>query len=360
MEHDVDAARWAAVLARDPSPACGAFRYGMVTQGVYCRPGCPARAPLRRNVQFFQGVAEAEAAGFRGCLRCDPKGERAALHAAAVRAACNMIEGAEGVRARRLAEALQAGERVAEAVAGFGSESRVYERGAERFGMTPGAARRGGAGEVIRWALAKRALGPLMVGATEKGVCFLGFGEDEAGLPGDLMRRFPRARVVEAQAELAEAVRQAGGGLCGRAQWGAGVAVAPAGDGVPAAGVGGVARDPPGGDQDLFRFGGGDQASARPQDLHPARHCRHPQRPVHCRQRQPSPQRHFQLRRVVDRQPEAFRQFRRRRPGAVAPVSVTRSSRAMMAGVCSSSKHQARVTALSRTKLTARLRSLDP
>ena len=59
---DLDAERWAAVLAREPKPGCGAFLYGVVTQGVYCRPGCPARAPLRRNVRFFQGVAEADGA----------------------------------------------------------------------------------------------------------------------------------------------------------------------------------------------------------------------------------------------------------------------------------------------------------
>lgn len=241
-----DALRWQAVLARDPAPACGPFLYAVTTQGVFCRPGCPSRAPLRRNTRFFPDAAAAEAAGFRACRRCDPKGERAALHAEAVRAACAMIEEAEvmpslaaladragyarhhflrlfrevtgvtprsyaeGVRARRLQAALAAGDRVAEAVAGagFGSESRVYEDTARHLGMTPGAARRGGRGETIRIAHAESAMGPLLVGATEKGVCFIGFAEPPDALEGDLRARFPQARIAPADAALAEMVRQ--------------------------------------------------------------------------------------------------------------------------------------------------------
>jgi AraC family transcriptional regulator, regulatory protein of adaptative response / methylated-DNA-[protein]-cysteine methyltransferase len=238
---------WQAVLARDPRPACGPFLYAVTTQGVFCRPGCPARPPLRRNVRFFAAPEAAEAEGFRACRRCDPKGERAALHAEAVRAACDLIEAsetipslaaladragyarhhflrlfkeitgvtprsyAEGVRARRLSRALAEGDRVAEAVAGagYGSESRVYGApGRAGLGMTPGAARRGGAGETIRTALAESALGPLLVGATEAGVCFIGFGEDPAALEGDLRRRFPKAEVEPAPAALAGTLRQ--------------------------------------------------------------------------------------------------------------------------------------------------------
>ncbi len=94
---DPDAERWGAVLARDPAPACGPFLYAVETQGVFCRPGCPSRAPLRRNTRFYPDAAAAEADGFRACRRCDPKGERAALHAEAVRAACEMIERSEAV-----------------------------------------------------------------------------------------------------------------------------------------------------------------------------------------------------------------------------------------------------------------------
>jgi AraC family transcriptional regulator of adaptative response/methylated-DNA-[protein]-cysteine methyltransferase len=116
---------------------------------------------------------------------------------------------AEGVRARRLQAALANGERVADAVAGagFGSESRVYEDTGKLLGMTPGAARRGGAGETIRTALADCPFGRLLVGATETGVCFLGFAEPDDALMGDLRRRFPRATLVSDDAGLADTVQ---------------------------------------------------------------------------------------------------------------------------------------------------------
>jgi len=231
---------WDKVLRREP----GDFLYAVTTMGVFCRPGCPSPRPLRRNVRFFRTIEQAEAAGFRACRRCDPKGERARLAQEVVRDACAFIEAAdeipslerlaaragyskfhflrmfqahtgltprsyaEGVRARRLHTALAAGERVADAVAGagFGSESRVYERTGELLGMTPGAARRGGAGEVIRTAFADSPFGRLLVGATDKGVCFIGFAEPDEGLLGDLMRRFPRAHIVADDAGLAQTV----------------------------------------------------------------------------------------------------------------------------------------------------------
>lgn len=224
---------WAALLAREVRP--GLF-YGVTSQGVYCRFGCPSRPPLRRNVRVFAAREAAEGAGFRACQRCDPAGARAAMQAEAVRAACAMIEAAEGipslealaaragyarhhflrlfreitgvtprsyaesVRARRLSAALAEGARVADAVAeaGFGSESRVYGARARVIGMTPGAARRGGRGEVIQAALAESAMGPLLVGATASGVCYIGFGEPPEALWGDLRRRFPQAAIEEA------------------------------------------------------------------------------------------------------------------------------------------------------------------
>jgi len=221
---------WQTVLNR----RSGDFLYAVTTMGIYCRPGCPSPRPLRENVRFFNAPAEAEVAGFRACKRCDPKGDRERLGQAVVRDACAFIESAEtmpsletlanragysrfhflrmfrdhtgvtprsfaeGVRARRLQAALAGGARVADAVAeaGFGSESRVYEKTGSILGMTPGAARRGGQGEVIRTAIADCPFGRLLVGATEKGVCFIGFAEPDDALIGDLRRRFPRARVV--------------------------------------------------------------------------------------------------------------------------------------------------------------------
>ncbi len=233
---------WDTVARRQPDDR---FLYGVTTMGVYCRPACPSRLPLRRNVRFFAEIADAEAAGFRACKRCDPKGERARIAQAVVRDACAVIEAAEdipsldrlaarsgysrfhflrlfrahtgltprgyaeGVRARRLHAALAAGDRVADAVAGagFGSESRVYEKTGELLGMTPGAARRGGRGEIIRTAFADCPFGRLLVGATDKGVCFIGFAEPDEGLEGDLRRRFPRATLVRDDPGLAATLR---------------------------------------------------------------------------------------------------------------------------------------------------------
>jgi len=50
----------------------GRFVVAVRTTGVYCRPGCPAPLPKRRNVRFFSCAAAAEEAGFRACLRCRP------------------------------------------------------------------------------------------------------------------------------------------------------------------------------------------------------------------------------------------------------------------------------------------------
>src|SRR5207344_681322 len=41
--------------------------------GIYCRPICPARTPLSKNVIFFPTAAAAQEAGFRPCLRCRPE-----------------------------------------------------------------------------------------------------------------------------------------------------------------------------------------------------------------------------------------------------------------------------------------------
>ncbi len=233
---------WTQVLNRQ---AEAGFLYAVTTMGVYCRPDCPSPRPLRRNTRFFRDTRDAEAAGFRACKRCDPKGERARIAQAVVSDACAFMESseaipsldalakrsgysrfhflrmfrdhtgltprsyAEWVRARRLHTALAQGERVVDAVAGagFGSESRVYEKTGSLLGMTPGSARRGGAGETIRTAFADCPFGRLLVGATAKGVCFIGFAEPDEALMGDLRRRFPQASIVADDNALAGTVR---------------------------------------------------------------------------------------------------------------------------------------------------------
>ena len=62
---------WRALQSRDSSYE-GIFFLGVKTTGIFCRPICSARKPLRKNVEFFPGKVEALHAGFRPCLRCKP------------------------------------------------------------------------------------------------------------------------------------------------------------------------------------------------------------------------------------------------------------------------------------------------
>src|ERR1700761_7557066 len=63
---------WRAVEKRDAN-FDGRFVYGVTSTGVYCRPSCPSRRPTRANARFFATPANAEASGFRACLRCKPR-----------------------------------------------------------------------------------------------------------------------------------------------------------------------------------------------------------------------------------------------------------------------------------------------
>ena len=62
---------WQATMSRD-ARADGTFVLAVRSTHIYCRPSCPARRPLRRNVLFFRTGEEAEKHGFRACLRCKP------------------------------------------------------------------------------------------------------------------------------------------------------------------------------------------------------------------------------------------------------------------------------------------------
>ncbi|WP_295545504.1 AlkA N-terminal domain-containing protein [uncultured Pseudacidovorax sp.] len=51
----------------------GAFFTAVMSTGIYCRPVCRVRLPRRENCRFYRHAAQAEAAGFRPCLRCRPE-----------------------------------------------------------------------------------------------------------------------------------------------------------------------------------------------------------------------------------------------------------------------------------------------
>src|SRR3977135_1441622 len=96
---------WQATLARD-SRADGSFVLAVRSAHIYCRPSCPARRPLRRNVTFFRTREEAEKQGYRPCLRCRPN-EIAASVALVQRAAIQLARSdEEGVGLGPLAQDL--------------------------------------------------------------------------------------------------------------------------------------------------------------------------------------------------------------------------------------------------------------
>ena len=215
------------MIARDRS-FDGRFFFGVVTTGIYCRPSCPSRHPVRRNVRFYRTPAEAEQAGLRPCLRCRPLADPAApiqelcryieqhcdehldLATLAARAGLSRFhlqrtfKAAVGLTPKQYLEAhrmgklkkeLRAARDVTEAVyeAGFGSSSRVYERADTHLGMTPRQYRRGGAGVTITYANMNSPVGRLMMGATDRGLCFVQFGDDQAELLDALRREYPAA-----------------------------------------------------------------------------------------------------------------------------------------------------------------------
>lgn len=224
---------WAAFERRDRSYD-GRFVGAVRTTGIYCKPSCPARHPRRENVAFYSDAAAARAAGFRACLRCKP--DEVGRDRIAIDRAIALIGESEdalsleqladavgyaphhfhrlfkrdtGVTPAGYARALRAGraeraldeeDSVTQAIyaAGYSGPSRFYADTARRIGMTPSAWRDGGRGVTIRWAVADTILGPMLVAATDKGICRLSFDEDQDALT----RRFPNAVITRDAAGL--------------------------------------------------------------------------------------------------------------------------------------------------------------
>ncbi|HXK04068.1 MAG TPA: bifunctional DNA-binding transcriptional regulator/O6-methylguanine-DNA methyltransferase Ada [Verrucomicrobiae bacterium] len=229
---------WEAVKNRDRTQD-GQFYFGVITTGVYCKPSCAARRPLREHVRFYETAEAAERDGLRACLRCRPKeddrermrelcrfidqhgDERITLAVLAARAGLSRFhlqrtfkaetgvtprQYLEVVRMTRLKEGLRHAKDVTEAVyeAGFGSSSRVYERADTRLGMTPKEYRQGGRGVEITWAEVDSPLGVMIIGATDRGICFLQFGDSREELLEELKREYPAAIVAEMRGKSAE------------------------------------------------------------------------------------------------------------------------------------------------------------
>ncbi len=225
---------WDAVQTRD-ARFNGIFVYAVRSTGIYCRPTCPSRRPQREQVVFFNSFEEAETAGFRPCRRCQP---RAALapdaQAEIVQQACQLLDEhvdsplnlevlgeqlhispshlhrifkavtgltphqyALGKHVEAFKASLKDGKDVTTALydAGFSSSSRLYEGAAGRLGMTPTAYRRGGQGMRIRYTIVDTYLGRMLLAATDKGICAISFGDEDAELEDFLRGEYPAAQV---------------------------------------------------------------------------------------------------------------------------------------------------------------------
>jgi AraC family transcriptional regulator of adaptative response/methylated-DNA-[protein]-cysteine methyltransferase len=99
------------------------------------------------------------------------------------------------LRAASLRGALKQGDTVTDAIynAGFGSSSRAYE--SAQLGMTPARFAAGGRGEKIGFTTARTPFGWMVVGATERGLCWLALGATSAEAEGSLREEFPLATV---------------------------------------------------------------------------------------------------------------------------------------------------------------------
>src|SRR5450755_4165138 len=110
----------------------------------------------------------------------------------------------EARRLDRVRRTLRDGKPVTRALhdAGFGSSSRLYERAAKHFGMSPAAYGRGGDGAHIGYTVAPCPLGNLLVAATDKGLCAVRLGDDERALVRGVRDEFPSAQVAPADRKL--------------------------------------------------------------------------------------------------------------------------------------------------------------
>jgi len=67
----VNEADYKRIIVRRDRRYDGRFYFGVKTTGIYCRPVCPAK-PKPDNMRIFRSASEAEAHGYRACLRCRP------------------------------------------------------------------------------------------------------------------------------------------------------------------------------------------------------------------------------------------------------------------------------------------------
>lgn len=109
----------------------------------------------------------------------------------------------EEVRLASLKKNLRSSASVTDAIydSGLESSSAVYGRLDAHLGMTPRNYRQGGKGVDISFAFGQTALGKVLIGATDRGVCYLQFGESERELLEQLVEEYPNAIVTPSEAK---------------------------------------------------------------------------------------------------------------------------------------------------------------
>jgi AraC family transcriptional regulator of adaptative response/methylated-DNA-[protein]-cysteine methyltransferase len=238
---------WQAVLAKD-ARFDGQFVFAVTSTGVYCRPSCPSRRAHRERVKFFDLPEAAEQAGFRACLRCQPRRARVLdPQIDLVQRVCRLLNEPDG-EPLKLAELasetgvsvfhlqrtfkrvmgispkqylaaqrfgnfkalVRKGESVTNSLyeSGFNSSSRLYEHASDELGMTPATYSRGGRGVAINYTIVASRMGRLLVAVTERGVCAVRLADNDAELEKDLREEFPQAEIKRADAALRETVQK--------------------------------------------------------------------------------------------------------------------------------------------------------
>lgn len=235
VNDDPEEGRWEAFVRRDPG-ADGQFVVAVDTTCIYCRPICPARRPLRKNVRFLPDSAAAERQGYRACKRCRPDLTQRPAEALVDKVKALLVADLEAppgldalarttglsaahlqktfkkhtglspkefvaaARLERWKAQLRAGKPVTEAwlEAGYGSAGRAYAAARRQMGMSPAQYGKGGAGQHIVWTVLETPLGALILARTERGLCRVAFGDSPQALESLLRSEFPRAELERA------------------------------------------------------------------------------------------------------------------------------------------------------------------
>ncbi len=234
---------WQAIKNRDSS-FDGQFYYGVATTRIFCRPGCTSRRPLKKNIRIFSNTEVAIERGYRACKRCKPLADASADgNLRKLLQVCRYVdEHSEGAltavdlakrvgltqyqlhrlfkkflsvtpknyidqsRLNVLKKRLRSSGSVTDAIydTGIESSSVIYGRLDTHLGMTPKNYREGGKGVDISFAMAATELGHIIIGATDKGLCHLQFGESGHELLENLANEYPNAEIEPMQTERHE------------------------------------------------------------------------------------------------------------------------------------------------------------